>query len=261
MSSKKVTQTSPEPTHSKVILSLSKEALLSPKYLIYLKTMTNELNKLNQYFDHTALKPDVNEQAITKLCNEAIKYNFFAVAVNPVWVRTAAEIVRSTNVKVVSTVAFPLGANRTDIKTDEAARAVSDGADEIDMVANIGWLKSGEFAKVEQEIKEIRKSVPFNVLLKVIIECSLLSKPEQISAALAVLNGGAQFVKTSTGFFGGVTLKQVKILFKAASGQIEVKASGGIKTARQCRQLIECGASRLGSSSSVAIVQEQQQLT
>ena len=223
--------------------------------------MTNELKKLNNYFDHALLKPDADQQAIAKLCNEAIEYKFFAVAVNPFWVSAAAEIVQGTNVKVVSTVGFPLGANRTDIKTDEAARAVSDGADEIDMVANIGWLKSGDFAKVEQEIKDVRKSVPFNVLLKVIIECSLLTKPEQISAAKAVVNGGAQFVKTSTGFFGGVTLEQVKILFEAVSGQIEVKASGGIKTARQCRQLIECGASRLGSSSSVAIVQEQQQFT
>ena len=223
--------------------------------------MTNELKTLNNYFDHASLKPDADEQAITKLSNEAIEHKFFAVAVNPIWVRTAAELVRSTNIKVVSTVAFPLGANRTDIKTDEAARAVRDGADEIDMVVNIGWLKSGEFVKIEQEIKEIRKSIPFNVLLKVIIECSLLTKPEQISAARAAVNGGAQFVKTSTGFFGGVTLEQVKILFEAVSGQIEVKASGGIKTARQCRQLIECGASRLGSSLSVAIVQEQQQLT
>ena len=223
--------------------------------------MSNKLKNINRYFDHAALKPEVNQQAITKLCNEAIKYNFFAVAVNPVWVRTAAEIVQGTNVKVVSTVAFPFGANRTDIKTDEAARAVSDGADEIDMVANIGWIKSGEFAKVEQEIRNVRKSIPFNVLLKVIIECSLLTKPEQISAAKAVINGGAQFVKTGTGFSGGVTPEQVKILFEAVSGQVEVKASGGIKTAGQCQELIECGASRLGSSSSVAIVQELQLLT
>ena len=224
-------------------------------------SMKFRLRNLNIHFDHAALKPDADQQAITKLCNEAIEHKFFAVAVNPFWVSAAAEIVQGTNVKVVSTVGFPLGANRTDIKTDEAARAVSDGADEIDMVANIGWIKSGDFAKVEQEIKEIRKSIPFNVLLKVIIECSLLTNPEQISAARAVVNGGAQFVKTSTGFFGGVILEQVKILFGAVGSQIEVKASGGIKTARQCRQLIECGASRLGSSSSVAIVQEQQQLT
>ena len=221
----------------------------------------NTPSDLNQYFDHAALKPDVDQQAITKLCEEAIKYMFFAVAVNPIWIKEASEIVQGTNVKVVSTVGFPLGANRTDIKTDEAARAVSDGADEIDMVANISWSKSGEFAKVEQEIRNVRKSVPFNVLLKVIIECPLLTKPEQISAAKAVINGGAQFVKTSTGFSGDVTPEQVKILFEAVSSQIEIKASGGIKTARQCRELIECGASRLGSSSSVTIVQEQQQLT
>ncbi|MCH7691618.1 MAG: deoxyribose-phosphate aldolase [candidate division Zixibacteria bacterium] len=223
--------------------------------------MKFKLRNLNIHFDHAALKPNVTKQAIARLCHEAIEYKLFAVAVNPFWVRTVAEIVQGTNVKVVSTVAFPLGANRTDIKIYEAARAVSDGADEIDMVANIGWIKSGEFAKVEQEIANVRKSVPFNILLKVIIECSLLTKPEQISAAKAVINGGAQFVKTSTGFSGGVTLEQVKVLFEAVSGQIEVKASGGIKTARQCQELIECGAIRLGSSSSVAIVQELQQLT
>jgi len=223
--------------------------------------MKFKLKNLNSFFDHASLKPDVTEQAITKLCNEAIENKFFAVAVNPFWVRTAAEILQGSNVKVVSTVAFPLGANRTDIKIYEAARAVSDGADEIDMVANIGWIKSGEFAKVEQEIANVRKSIPFNILLKVIIECSLLTEPEQISAAIAVMNGEAQFVKTGTGFSGNVTPEQVKILFEAVGGQIEVKASGGIKTAGQCRDLIECGASRFGSSSSVAIVQELQQLT
>ncbi|MEE8149902.1 MAG: deoxyribose-phosphate aldolase, partial [candidate division Zixibacteria bacterium] len=186
------------------------------------------MKNLNQYFDHAALRPDANEQAIVKLCKEAIEHKFIAVAVNPFWVKTAAELVRNTNVKVVSTVAFPLGANRTDIKIYEAARAVSDGADEIDMVANIGCLKSGEFAKVEQEIKNVRKSVPFNILLKVIIECSLLTEPEQVSAAKAVLNGEAQFVKTGTGFSGDVAPEQVKILFEAVGGQIEVKASGGI---------------------------------
>ena len=223
--------------------------------------MTDALNNLSRYFDHAALKPEVNEQAITKLCNEAIEYNFFAVAVNPVWVKAAAAVLQGTNVKVVSTVAFPLGANRTDIKVDEAARAVSDGADEIDMVANIGWIKSGEFTKLEQEIKNVRKSIPFNILLKVIIECPLLTKTEQVSASNAVINGGAQFVKTGTGFSGGVTPEHVKTLFAAAGSQIEVKASGGIKTASQCQKLIECGATRLGSSSSVAIVQELQQLT
>ena len=229
--------------------------------LIKSNVILNSPSNLNRYFDHAGLRPEINERAIIKLCNEAIEYNFFAVAINPIWVRTAAEIVQGTDVKVVSTVGFPLGANRTDIKVDEAARAVSDGADEIDMVANIGWLKSGEFAKIEQEIKNVRKSIPFNVLLKVIIECSLLTKPEQISATKAVINGGAQFVKTGTGISGGVTPEQVKTLFDAAGDQIEVKASGGIKTAGQCQELIECGASRLGSSSSVTIAQELQQVT
>jgi len=218
--------------------------------------ISGAISNLNSLFDHAALKPDADETAILKLCDEAIKYDFFAVAVNPVWVKIAAEKLNGTNTKIVSTAGFPLGANRTDIKSSEAAKAVNDGAVEIDMVANIGWIKSGDFKAVEKEIAEVRKSIPFNVLLKVIIEASLLTPDEQVKSTKAVIAGGAQFVKTGTGFFGDATVEQVRSLFKAAGGKIEVKASGGIRTVEQCRKLLSAGASRLGSSSSVQIMQE-----
>jgi deoxyribose-phosphate aldolase len=159
----------------------------------------------------------------------------------------------------VSTVGFPLGANRTDIKVAEASKAVTDGAMEIDMVANIGWIKSNRLAEVESEILEVRKSIPFNVILKVIIEAPLLSVIQQEEAVKAVINGGAQFVKTGTGFSGDATIEQVENLFLAAGGKIEVKASGGIRTLEQCRKLLESGASRLGSSSCVQIMNELKQ--
>ncbi len=216
------------------------------------------LKDLNRRFDHAALKSDADEKTVLKLCAEAIKYNFFAVALNPAWVRIALEKLAGTNTKVVSTAGFPLGANRTDIKAAEAAKAVSDGASEIDMVANIGWIKSGDFRAVEKEIADVRKSIPFNVVLKVIIEASLLTAPEQINSTQAVISGGAQFVKTGTGFSGDVSLEQVKTLFKAAAGQIEVKASGGIRKLSQCQELIKAGATRLGSSSCVQIMREFQ---
>ncbi len=222
--------------------------------------MKDLLKNLNRRFDHAALKSDVDEKCINQLCEEAQQYDFFAVAVNPVWVKIAFQQLHGTTTKVVSTAGFPLGANRTDIKTAEAAKAVQDGGSEIDMVANIGWVKSADFKAVEREIAEIRKSIPFNVVLKVIIEVSLLTGQEQINSAKAVIDGGAQFVKTGTGFSGDVTVEQVEALFKAAGGKIEVKASGGIRSLEQCRKLLEAGASRLGSSSSVQIMEELKRL-
>ncbi len=214
------------------------------------------LHNLHRRFDHAALKPDVDEAAVRKLCDEAREYEFYAVAVNPVWVLTASEALQGSSVKILTVSGFPLGASRTDIKVMEAVKGVRDGAHEIDMVANIGWLVSDSFSQAEKEIAEVRKALPYNVVLKVIIEAGFLSEKQQIDATKAVINGGAQFVKTCTGFFGGATVDQVKTLCKAATGQIEVKASGGIRTLDQCRQLLEAGATRLGSSASVAIMKE-----
>ncbi|UCE25912.1 MAG: deoxyribose-phosphate aldolase [Candidatus Zixiibacteriota bacterium] len=211
---------------------------------------------MNKRFDHAALKPEVTEKQIVTLCKEARQYDLFAVAVNPVWVSLARNELAGTGIRVVSVAGFPLGASRSEIKVAEAVRAVGDGAQEIDMVANIGWIISGQFDRAKDEISTVRKNLPYNVLLKVIIESGLLTKGQQLECLKIVIDGGAQFVKTSTGFFGGATVDQVARLVKASKGGVEVKASGGIRSLRQCRELLDAGATRLGSSSSAAIMNE-----
>ena len=223
--------------------------------------MTSLLHELNRRFDHAALHSEVDEATVIRVCNEAREYGFFAVAVNPAWTATAAEALRGSAVKVLGVAGFPLSAHRTDIKVMEAVKGVRDGASEIDMVANVGWLVSGRYRDVESEIRQVRESLPYNVVLKVIIEAGKLSVEQQVAATRCVIEGGAQFVKTCTGFFGGATPEQVRTLREAAAGRIEVKASGGIRTLEQCRGLLEAGATRLGSSSSVQIVEEWRKMS
>jgi deoxyribose-phosphate aldolase len=218
--------------------------------------MHNTLENLRRRFDHAALQPEMDERTIVRSCHEAVEHRFHAVAVNPVWVTVARRELQGSPVKILSVAGFPLGANRTDIKIVEAIKGVLDGAHEIDMVANIGWLASDCFLKAEQEISEVRKNLSDEVILKVIIEAGKLTPDRQVEATKAVINAGAQFVKTSTGFFGGATVDQVRSLHRAAEGRIGVKAAGGIRTLGQCRELIEAGATRLGSSASVRIIQE-----
>ena len=218
------------------------------------------LNQLHRRFEHAALQSEVDEAAVRRLCAEAIEFEMFAVVVNPVWVALSADVLNGERVKVVSVAGFPLWANRTDIKVAEAVDAVQDCAQEIDLVVNIGWLVSSRFSDAETEIRKVRRQLPPEVLLKVIIEAGKVNEQQQIDATAAVVNGGAQFVKTSTGFFGGATVEQVRTLHSAARGRIEVKASGGIKTVDDCRALVEAGATRLGSSSSAAILRQFKQL-
>ncbi|RKX20878.1 MAG: deoxyribose-phosphate aldolase [Candidatus Zixiibacteriota bacterium] len=218
--------------------------------------MSDILTNLNRKFDHATLHSEVTEKDIIKCCKEAIEYNFYSVAINPVWVKVAANFLSTSDVKILSVSGFPLGAARTDVKVIEAIKGVDDGAHEIDMVANIGWLASDRYSEVEREIEIIRENLPFNVLLKVIIEAGKLNIEQQIEATKCVMNGGAQFVKTCTGFFGGATIEQVNVLKSIAKDKIKVKASGGIRTLKQCKELIEAGANRLGSSSSVSIMHE-----
>ncbi|HUV30334.1 MAG TPA: deoxyribose-phosphate aldolase [Acidobacteriota bacterium] len=210
----------------------------------------------NCRFDHAALKSSLDQSDIVTACWEAGECNLYAVAVNPTWVAFATRFLQKSQVKVCSVVGFPLGASRTDVKLMEAAKAAGDGAVEIDMVANIGWLASGEFSRAEAEIRKIRDGLPYNVLLKVIIEAPELTEKQQQDATRAVINSGAQFVKTGTGFYGPATVDQVRTLHQTADGRIQVKAAGGIKTLSQCRELLQAGADRLGSSSSVRIVEE-----
>jgi deoxyribose-phosphate aldolase len=211
---------------------------------------------LNRLFDYAALQPEVTEPDIARLCHEAISYDILAVCVNPTWVELAAHHLAGTKVRVVSVAGFPLGASLTATKVLESAEAVHQGAHEIDMVANIGWLVSNRFVEAEAEIRKVRRNLPDSVLLKVIIECSKLTPAQQIETVRTVINGGAQMVKTGTGFFGGADPEMVARLANAAAGQIAIKASGGIKTADQCRKLIAAGAVRLGSSSCITILNE-----
>lgn len=216
------------------------------------------LRDLHRRIDHAVLQPEAAEEDVRRACQDAQRYDLCAVAVNPVWVAVAdAELVGS-DTKVLSTTGFPLGATRTDAKLSEAIKAVSDGAREIDMVANIGWLVSGRYQAATAEIAELRKNLPYNVVLKVIIEAGKLTPRQQLDAVSVVADGGGQFVKTGTGFFGQATEEQVRLLHQAADGRVEVKAAGGIKNLETCRRMLKAGATRLGSSASLAIMREYQ---
>ena len=214
------------------------------------------VEKLARRIEHTALAPEVNKAALRRLCDEACEYGFYGVCVNPAWVKYTMERLVGSDVVLVSVAGFPLGASRTDIKIAEAATAVEDGADEIDMVANIGWICADRFVEVEAEIRKIRRNLPDATVLKVIIESAKLSEKQQQNAAMAVINGGAQFVKTGTGFFGSVNVNQVRLLKETVGEQIGIKAAGGIGDAASAFALVEAGATRLGASHSVEIIRD-----
>ena len=212
-----------------------------------------------KYIDHTLLKPDATKQQIIKLCQEAADYGFASVCVNPVWVPTCvielSGMSQKSKVKVCSVVGFPLGANCRNIKADEAREAFLQGADEIDMVMNIGKLKSGEILDVKLDIQSVRLAVS-KATLKVIIETCLLNDGEKIAACCIAKLAGADFVKTSTGFStGGATVEDVKLMRKTVGPKMGVKASGGIKDFATAKAMIDAGATRLGCSAGIAIVE------
>ncbi len=216
------------------------------------------MNNINKYVEHTLLKPDAKKADLDKLLREAIDYNFLGVCVNPINVKYAKKVLLGTNVKVVTVVGFPLGANLSLIKAQEAQNAIIDGADEIDMVMNISALKDENDTYVLNDIQEVVKASKDNPV-KVIIETDLLSKEEITKAVHLVGVSGAKFVKTSTGFVKnglGAKVEDVKLMFEIAQKyNILVKASGGIKTFEDAKKLIEAGAARLGTSSGVQIMQ------
>lgn len=210
------------------------------------------MNNLASYIDHTLLKPTATEKDILQLCQEAKQYHFASVCVNPYWVKFCAEELKGSGVKVCTVIGFPLGANTSDIKVSEAALAVKQGADEVDMVINIGALKEGNEKAVYQDILAVRKASEGKVL-KVIIETSYLTEEEKKTACKLSAKAGADFVKTSTGFSNaGATAEDVKLM-KEASG-IKVKASGGVRTKEDTIKMIEAGASRIGASAGIKIV-------
>ncbi len=210
--------------------------------------------EIAKYIDHTLLKPDANIKDIEKLCNEADNYNFVSVCVNPHYIKYCAEKLKDSAVKVVSVIGFPLGANTTEIKKAEVIQAVKDGADELDMVINIGSLKSGDYENVFRDIKSVVE-IAEGKCVKVIIETCLLTESEKIKACKLSKKAGANFVKTSTGFSSnGATIEDVKLMKKVVGEKMQVKASGGIHSYEEAIAMIEAGASRLGASAGVKIV-------
>lgn len=210
--------------------------------------------KLNKYIDHTLLKADANRQQIIKLCQEAREHKFASVCVNPFWVSLCAQELKDCTTKVCTVIGFPLGANTTEIKGLETKKALEDGADEIDMVINIGALKSQQFTLVLQDIEKVVANAQGKTV-KVIIEAALLSTEEKIKACELALAGAADFVKTSTGFAtGGAKIDDVKLMREVVLDKMLIKASGGIKTKKEAQTLIEAGANRIGTSNGVELV-------
>ena len=212
--------------------------------------------EIGKYIDHTNLKMDAKTEDITKLCEEAIKYKFENVCVNPYYVPLAKEILKETNIGVCTVVGFPLGMNTPKVKSFEALEAVENGADEIDMVINVGALKDKDYDYVKKEIELVRDDIDGHVL-KVIIETSLLTE-EEIAKMTEICNETfVHYIKTNTGFGKrGVTKNDIEVINKHKSELLEIKASGNIKTFKQMNELIKAGASRIGTSSSVEIVNQ-----
>ncbi|MGE5593306.1 MAG: deoxyribose-phosphate aldolase [Betaproteobacteria bacterium] len=205
--------------------------------------------------DHTLLKPEATKDQIVKLCEEAVEFGFASVCINPTYVSLAADLLKNTPVKVCTVVGFPLGASTPLVKAMEARDAIAAGAREIDMVINVGALKSGDDDLVGRDIRAVVEAARGRALVKVILETALLTDDEKVKACLIAKAEGADFVKTSTGFGpGGATVEDVRLMRKVVGNEMGVKASGGIRNLESARKMIEAGASRIGASASVAIV-------
>lgn len=217
----------------------------------------DERQRLAGMIDHTSLKPDATPEQVRKLCREAIEHGFCAVCVNPVYARLAAELVAGSKVRVCVVVGFPLGASLTEAKVFEAQRAITDGAHEIDMVINIGALKAGLYDAVQADIAGVVQACHAGgAICKVILETGYLSDAEKIEACRRAVKAGADFVKTCTGFGpGGATAADVALMRATVGPKVGVKAAGGIRTYEAAREMVMAGASRIGASASVQIVQ------
>ena len=212
--------------------------------------------KLNKTIDHTTLNADATKEAVIKVIDEAKKYEFASVCLEPCWVSLAAERLKDSNVKVCTVIGFPLGANTKTVKAFEAKEAVENGADEVDMVLNIGALKSGDEAMVLEDMKAVREAAK-DAVVKVILETCLLTDEEKKKACALAKEAGLDFVKTSTGFStAGATVEDVKLTREAVGDSMGVKASGGIRDTKTAEAMIAAGASRIGASKSIAIIGE-----
>ncbi|MFD3445929.1 deoxyribose-phosphate aldolase [Microbacteriaceae bacterium 4G12] len=204
--------------------------------------------------DHTILKPDTTKEDVLKVLEEAKKYNFASVCINPTWVKLAAEELAEHDVDVCTVIGFPLGANTTETKVFETKDVIAKGATEVDMVINVGALKDGDNELVEKDIYEVVQAAKGKALVKVIIETCLLTDEEKVRACQLAVKAGADFVKTSTGFStGGATAEDIALMRKTVGENVGVKASGGVRTREDAEKMVKAGASRIGASASVAI--------
>src|SRR5574337_794396 len=209
---------------------------------------------LNKYIDHTVLKADTPKAKVQQIIDEAIQYDFMSVCINPTWVSFAAEKLAATDVKVCTVIGFPLGANTSTVKAFEAAEAIKNGADEVDMVINISAAKDGDWDLVESDIQAVVDASK-DVTTKVIIETSLLTDEEKVKACQAAVRAGADFVKTSTGFStAGATVADIALMRQTVGPDVGVKASGGVRSFADAQAMIEAGATRLGTSNGVDIM-------
>lgn len=219
-----------------------------------METGTNNQETIAKSIDHTLLKPDATFNQIYQLVEEAKQYRFFSVCVNPSYVATCAELLKGSGVQVCTVIGFPLGASSSATKAFETAHAIKDGANEIDMVINVGALKSQKLLLVEEDIRDVVFAAEGKVV-KVIIETSLLTEEEKVLACQIAEKAGANFVKTSTGFNGGgATVEDIKLMKESVSSKVEVKASGGIRDLETAKKMLAAGATRLGTSAGVSIV-------
>jgi len=217
-----------------------------------------EYNRKNvaSIIDHTLLKADATEKDILKCCEEGKKYGFASVCIQPCYVKLAAEVLKGSKVRVATVIGFPLGANLTSVKAFETARAVEDGADELDMVLNIGALKQGDADYVEKDIRAVVEAAS-GALVKVILETCYLTDEEKVLACKLCKNAGAHFVKTSTGFASaGAVVEDVALMRRTVGTEMGVKAAGGIRTLESLKAMVEAGANRIGTSSGIKILEE-----
>ena len=211
---------------------------------------------ISKLIDHSNLRPDALEQDIVALCDEAVKFDFHSVCIHPSFARKAREILFKTHIKIAVVIGFPLGMTLSQVKIYEAMEAALSGGDELDLVINIGQAKSGKWRTVEKEISDIITATP-ELVHKIIIEACYLTEDEKKSACKTVMNAGAAYIKTSTGFGpGGAVIEDVELIKSVTGGRIGIKAAGGIKTLSEAKAFIEAGASRIGTSSGVDIVKE-----
>lgn len=210
--------------------------------------------EIAKMIDHTVLKADTTEEQVRKVCREALDNNFASVCINPGYVKLAASLLEGSEVKVCTVIGFPLGANTSRVKAFETTEAINEGAQEVDMVINVGKLKDKDYDYIREDIKAVVEASKGKALTKVILETCLLTNEEKVIACKLAKEAGANFVKTSTGFStGGATYEDIKLMRETVGPELGVKASGGVRSYQDAISLIEAGASRIGASSSIAI--------